>query len=115
MNTVTITDSTLRVEPTGLDKLWSFTRHLDVPLDHVRGATFDPGANTEPKGVRRPGLAIPGKWSGAFSRQGSTAFWNVSGHGRTIVVELTCERYQRLFLSVEDPRTVVDTINAAIS
>lgn len=115
MNTVTITDRTLIVEPRGLDKLWSLTRRLEIPLDHVRGATFDPGANAEPKGFRRPGLHVPGKWAGTFSRDGVLSFWNVGTTGRTVVVELTGERYQRLFLSVEDPRPLVDAANAAVA
>ncbi len=66
MNTVTVNQATLIVEPMGLDKLWSFKRRLEIPLAHVRGATFDPGINDEPKGIRWPGLSIPGKWSGTF-------------------------------------------------
>ena len=42
-NTVTITDTTLSVEPHGLDKMWSYTSRLEFPLTHVRGATHDPG------------------------------------------------------------------------
>lgn len=114
MNTITIDNGTLRVEPRGLDKLWSFTRHLEFPLKNVRGATFDPGANAEPKGIRRPGLHIPGKWAGTFSRQGEKSFWNVSSPGNTVVIELENESYQRLFLTVADPRPVVDAVNAAI-
>ena len=113
MNTVTIADGILQVEPRGLDKLWSFTRRLRIPLAHVRGATFDPGADAEPKGLRRPGLAIPGKWAGTFSRDGDLSFWNVGRPGRTVVIELTGERYRRLLLSVDEPRELVDAVNAA--
>ncbi len=112
MNSITITPETVTVEPLGLDKLWSLRRRLEFPADHVRGATFDPGANSEPKGLRAPGLAIPGKWSGTFHRDGEKSFWNVSGPDRTVVVELTGEDFDRLYLTVEDPRTVVDQINA---
>ncbi|MDH6236415.1 hypothetical protein H4V99_001160 [Cryobacterium sp. CG_9.6] len=59
MNIITLTDTALVVEPQGVDKLWSFTRKLEIPLNHVRGATFDPGANQEPKGLRAPGLELP--------------------------------------------------------
>jgi hypothetical protein len=114
MNTVTLTETTLTIEPRGLDRVWSFTRRLDIPLAHVRGAPFDPGANHEPKGLRAPGLAVPGKWAGTFTRDGDRAFWNVSAPGATIVVELADERYARLVLTTEDPRGVVDAINAAI-
>ena len=70
MNTVTIVDNNLVVEPQGLDKLWSFKRRLEIPLASVRGATF--------------------------------------------VVELTNEHYDRLILTVNDPRALVDRINAAL-
>ena len=55
-NTVTITDTSLSVEPHGLDKIWSYTSRLEFPLAHVRGATHDPGLRHEPKGWRGPGL-----------------------------------------------------------
>jgi len=112
MNRITVTDGVLTVEPQGLDKLWSLTRKLEFPADHVRGATLDPDANHEPKGIRAPGLAIPGKWSGTFHRDGEKSFWNVSTPDATVVVELTGEDYDRLYLTVDDPRTVVDRINA---
>jgi hypothetical protein len=118
-NTVTLTPDALLVEPSGLDRFWSFTRQLTIPLAHVRGATFDPDVATEPKGLRHPGLALPGKWAGTFSEDGDTSFWNVSarrsGHRRTIVVQLDQEKYQRLYLTVADPRGTVDAINAGLS
>ena len=113
MNTVTISDSVLEAEPRGLDKLWSLTRKLVIPLTHVRGATFDPGANNEPKGLRAPGLAVPGKWAGTFHRDGDRAFWNVSTSGETVVIELTDEHFTRLVLTVDSPRDIVDAVNAA--
>lgn len=114
MNTVTVTDSLLIVEPKGLDKIWSFKKELQIPLTHVRGATFDPGANDEPKGLRAPGLAIPGKWAGTFTKDGDKSFWNVSAPGETIVIELADEHFMRLVLTVESPRSVVDAVNTAI-
>ncbi len=114
MNTVTITAENLTVEPRGLDKVWSFTNRLEIPLANVRGATFDPGANHEPKGFRGPGLGMPGKWSGTFTRNGGKSFWNVSTPGETIVVQLVNEHFDRLFLTVREPRTIVDQINSAL-
>lgn len=113
MNIVTIRDDRLVVEPKGVDKLWSFTRTLECSLDHVRGATVDPGANREPKGLRAPGLALPGKTSGTFHRQGEKTFWNISRPGDTIVVELTGTDFQRWILTVDDPRSLAQAINNA--
>ena len=114
MNVVTIQDDRLVVVPQGLDKLWSFRRRIDVPLGHVAGATFDPGANAEPKGLRSPGAHWPGRTSGTYRGDGEAAFWNVDRPGRTVVVELREERYARLVLSVEEPRAVVAEINQQV-
>ena len=114
MNTVTVNQATLIVEPMGLDKLWSFKRCLEIPLAHVRGATFDPGINDEPKGIRWPGLSIPGKWIGTFRQKKENSFWNVSTSGATVVIELDREDFTRLILTVDDPNGIVESINAAI-
>ncbi|GLU50301.1 hypothetical protein [Nocardiopsis ansamitocini] len=114
-NRVTVTDGHLVVEPLGLDKAWSFTRRLQIPLAHVRGASFDPDVMHEPKGVRAPGLHLPGKLSGTFHAKGKKNFWNVSGDGPAIVVGLdSTERFDRLILTVDDPAEVIDTINSAL-
>jgi hypothetical protein len=113
VNIVTVEDGRLVVEPRGMDKVWSFTRRLEIPLTHVRGATVDPGANAEPKGIHTPGLDIPGKAAGTFLRRGEKTFWNISRPRDTIVIELVEEKYQRLVLTVDGPRDVVQRINNA--
>lgn len=115
MNNVSINNGTLIVEPLGLDKLWSFKRKLEFPIAHICGATFDPGASNEPKGIRHPGLAIPGKWVGTFTKDNETSFWNVLGQNRTVVIQLRDEKFERLYLTVSDPRSVVDAVNRATS
>ena len=116
MNTVTIIDNTLVVEPRGLDKFWALTRELRIPLGRVRGATVDPGAAHDYKGLRNPGLGVPGvKWAGTFTLDGERHFWNVTGSAATIVVQLADEHYDRLYLTVADPSANVDAINAAIA
>ncbi len=87
MNTATVTSDQLIVEPLGLDKIWSVTNRIEIPIAHVRGATFDHGANHEPRGLRAPGLAVPGKWSGTFDR---------------------------LVLTVDERRSLVDQIDSAL-
>ena len=115
MNTVTVTDGWLVVIPRGMDKLWSLTRELRIPLAHVQGATVDPGATHDYKGLRNPGLGVPGaKWAGTFTLDGERHFWNVTGSSRTVVVQLTDEDYDRLYLTVDNPADTVDAINAAL-
>lgn len=57
---------------------------------------------------------MPGKWSGTFVREGEKSFWNVDVPGDTVVIELGDEDYSRLVLTVDNPRELVDAINAAI-
>ena len=113
-NTVTITDTSLSVEPHGLDKMWSYTSRLEFPLAHVRGATHDPGLRHEPKGWRGPGLQAGSKLSGTFHADGTAQFWNISGYENTLVVTLEDERFTHLYLTVDDPAGLAAQINAAI-
>jgi hypothetical protein len=114
-NHVTLTSDHLVVEPLGLDKVWSFTRRVRVPLTHVRGATLDPGVRREPKGWRAPGLHLPGKLAGTFRSQGRQQFWNVSGFERAVVITLDpTQRYEQIVVTVDDPDDVVAGINAAV-
>lgn len=116
MNTVTISGDALIVEPKGLDKLWSFTAKLEIPLAHVRGATIDPGiTHGFDKGIRAPGLGLPNKWSGTFTKDGERHFWNASSGPDVVVIELTDEHYARLILTVDNAAAVVDEINTAIT
>ena len=116
-NDVTLTGDQLVVEPRGLDKLWGLRRRIAMPLAQVRGATYDPEAFYSGKGLRAPGLALPNvKWVGNFFRDGQRRYWNVRRGGQTIVIELDSKApFARLYLSVDDGRTLVDRINAAIT
>ncbi|HIW95793.1 MAG TPA: hypothetical protein H9867_04835 [Candidatus Corynebacterium gallistercoris] len=111
-NVLTLSDGALTIEPTGLDKLWSFTRRIDIPWDHVRGATHDPGMKTEPKGWRGPGLRFRQKLSGTFHAEGERQFWNVDGFEDTVVIELRNERFTRIVVSLQKPAAQATEINA---
>lgn len=114
-NRITIVDGLLVVEPQGMDKLWSFTSRIEVPLADVTSATVDPRVIDDPKGVRFPGLHLPDKVAGMFYTNGKRQFWNVTGYGNAIVVELDArQRFDRLVLSVDDPEREVAAIQHAL-
>ena len=116
MSVVHVTADHLTVELTGLRRLWALKRRITVPLAHVRGATVDAGAFDEPKGLRAPGLHLPGVASmGSFRRDGEWTFWEARPSDRLVVIELRDERYARLVLEVDDPRGVVDRVNQAVA
>ncbi|KFI46634.1 hypothetical protein GA0061078_0386 [Bifidobacterium bohemicum] len=115
-NTVTLADETLHVTVNGLDKVWSFTSGLEIPLAHVMGATIDRGILDDLHGsFRSPGLATSGKKTGTFRlADGDVEFWNIKQPEQPLVIQLHDEKYDRLVLGVADPRAVTDAINAAI-
>lgn len=113
---VTVTAESLVIEPVGLDKVWSLTRRLRIPLDQVAGVGLDAGATAGPDGWRLPGLRVPGKVSGRFRSRGRTEFWNVSARERTVgITLLEPARYDRVVVDVDDPQGVVDRITDAVN
>ncbi len=114
-NKIAIVANTLEIEPEGLDKFWSFKGKLEVPIDHIDGASEDPGILDDTKGLRSPGLHTPGKWAGTFTQHGEKIFWNVTSPEHPIVIQLNNEDYARLVIGVNNPREIVDQINNAIT
>ncbi len=113
---ISIDGRDLIVHVQGLDKLWALKSRLTVPLEHVRGATADPGIVREPKGWRAPGAHIPGVIiAGTFRQDGQKVFWVVHDSTKAVVIELRDETYQRLVLEVEDPRATVSQIERALA
>lgn len=116
MAKVSITDSTVHVEITGLDKLWSLKSQLEIPLEHVRGATHDPDIKNYRSGWRGPGAYVPGViTAGTFHQDGGLVFWDVHDPAKAIVIELDDERHQRLVLEVDEPRATAEAVNLAIT
>lgn len=114
MARVHIDGDNLVVSIEGLDKIWAMKSRLTIPLRCVRGATADPGMVREPKGLRTPGTHVPGLiTAGSFRVDGEWVFWDVHDAAKTVVIELTDQRYARLVIQVDDPRATVATIEEA--
>ncbi|MGL5827526.1 MAG: hypothetical protein ACRCYU_22380 [Nocardioides sp.] len=115
MAQVSINGDTLVVEIEGLDKLWALKSRLVIPLANVRGATADPGAVRERKGLRAPGTHIPGMVvAGTFHVDGERVFWDVHDAAKAVVIELADQRYARLVVQVPDPWTTVSLIESVL-
>lgn len=117
MATVSVEGDELSIDIERLDKVWTLTSHISVPIAHVRGATADPGIVREPKGARRPGTHIPGVLvAGSFEQDGERVFWDVHDMTKAVVIELADgEKYRRLVIQVEDPRATVELIEQAVT
>jgi hypothetical protein len=100
----------------GTDRLWAFKSHIEIPLEHISGVRIDPQeAHRWLKGVKEVGARIPGIIKvGTFYEQEGQVFWDVHNPEKTIIIELSDERYRELVIEVEDPKSALDTIEGAI-
>lgn len=115
MATITVGDGRLHIDIHRLDKLWTLTSSLTIPLDHVRGATADPTIASEPKGLRGPGAHVPGVLvAGTFHQDGERVFWDVHDVAKAVVIELEDEKYRRLVVEADDPRATAERIEQAL-
>ncbi len=113
---VTLHGEHIHLEVKGLDKLWTFTGHLDIPVAHIRALRADPAlARDWHAGIRAPGTSIPGVIrAGSFYQDDKRVFWDVHDPNNTIVIELHDERYDALIVEVADPQAAVEKIEYAM-
>lgn len=114
-NKIEITNEQLLVVPQGVNKLTSLKNKIEIPLQHVCGATIDEEILNESKGVRAPGTAIGDYWAGSFIKNGEKIFFNIKRGNLPVVIQLVNEKYTRLVLGVDNPKRTVDLINNKIN
>lgn len=111
-----LTHTALIVHVEGLDKLWTFTSRLEIPLAHVVDAEPDEAeARKWWHGIKAPGANIPGViTAGTFYEQGERVFWDVHHPEQAIAIRLRDDRYQRLVIEVPDVDAAIQAIRAAV-
>ena len=113
---IRIDGGSLVLEVEGWDRLWSLRSRLEIPLDHVRGARWDPKpAMGWFQGLKLAGTDVPNLFrAGTFYQDGGLVFWDVLHPERTIVIELEHERYRKLVVEVEDPDRAVALLTRSL-
>jgi hypothetical protein len=116
MAQIEVSDGSLVVNVTGVDKVLALKSRLEVPLEHVSGVEVRPAAARNWwHGFRLPGTHLPGVvTAGSFYAAGEWVFWDVHDPDRTIAIQLRDEHYTRLVIQVDDPEAAAATIKAAI-
>jgi len=74
MATAYVSDDSLKVRFTLWEKVFGLVHDAEFPLSSVEGATVEPDGYRAPRGLRAPGLAVPGQvkvgtWRGRSSKQ----------------------------------------------
>ncbi len=106
----------LTVTPRGMDRVWGFRKQVQAPLGRITNVSIEHDPHRVPTGVRAPGLDFMGKLCGTFHVNGERHYWNYSGTGEALEIELADgQHFRRLYLSVADAEEAQRTLRNAVS
>ncbi len=113
MATIQLTDDELRVELTAREKVAGLHGDVRVPLAAVRDVRVEPDALAAVRGLRAPGLAIPGRAKiGTWRRRGSRAFVVARRGVPAVRVALSGAGHDELVVSTADAHAVAEAVRA---
>lgn len=113
-NTLSVVEGALVVVPRGLDRIWGFRRRVVVPLERITNVEIERRPLQLSPGWRGPGLDVGIKKSGTFHPRGQRHYWNVSGRGPALRVDIAGGKpFDRLYLSVADVELACRTVSEA--
>jgi hypothetical protein len=103
MATLQLTPTTLRVRLSRGEKIAGFLRDLEVPLAAVRDGEVVTDPLRDVRGLRAPGLALPGlRKVGTWRRAGERTLVSVRRGQPALCVRLTGQRYDTLLVGADD-------------
>ncbi len=107
-----VSETQVRLELTGWDRLWALKNNLIFPLEGVSNVYADPTA-TRPRGFRLPGTSLPSLILAGTYVGETRKFWCIHYTGQSVVFELEGLDYARIVVDVRDPEAVVQRVRAA--
>ena len=114
MATIETTPETLRVSLTRTEKVLGLLRDLEVPLSAVRSVAVVPDGLAAARGLRAPGLGLPGRrLIGTWRRRGSRSLVSVR-RGPAVRLELTGRRFDTVLVSADDAAAVAAAVDARL-
>ncbi|MFW3172483.1 hypothetical protein [Geodermatophilus sp. CPCC 206100] len=113
MATITTTSQTVRVTLSRAEKLLGLLRDLEVPRSAVTSVDSVPDGLSAPRGVRAPGLGLPGvRKIGTWRGQGEKTLVSVRRGQPAVRVRLTGQRFDTLLVGADDATAVAGTLAA---
>ncbi|MBB2903621.1 hypothetical protein FHR75_004464 [Kineococcus radiotolerans] len=114
MTKVTVSAGSLHVCFTLRQKLAGLVRDLQVPLSSIRSAEVVPDGLNAVRGVRAPGLDLPGlRRIGTWRRRGTRTLVAVRRGCPALRLRLHGQRYDELLLGVNDATTLLAEVAPA--
>ena len=114
MAALTLTNDTLTVSLTRFEKIAGLLRDVTVPRSAVRAVEVVTEPLTAMRGLRAPGLALPGvRKIGTWRRPGERTF--VCGHRDQPAVRLSLsgQRYDSLLVGADDAAAIAAALTPA--
>ncbi|MGR6965427.1 hypothetical protein ACU610_13265 [Geodermatophilus sp. URMC 61] len=109
---MTTTPQTVCVSLSRTERLLGLLRDLEVPLSAVQGVDVVPDGLAATRGLRAPGLALPGvRKVGTWRRRGEKTLVSVRRGQPAVRVRLTGQRFDTLLLGVDDAAAVAATLS----
>ena len=111
MATVTATPEALTVTLSRRERVLGLLRDLEVPRSAVRAVEVVPDGLAATRGLRAPGLALPGRRKvGTWRGRGEKTLVSVRRGQPAVRVRLAGQRFDTVLLGVDDAATVAGAL-----
>lgn len=107
MATMSLSDGTLRVDLSLTEHVGGLLRDLQVPASSVRDVELVPSGLGALRGLRAPGLGLPGvRAVGTWRRRGERTMVSVRRRQPAVRVRLIGQRFDTLLIGLDDAEQV---------
>jgi len=108
MTTAHVTAEALQIRFTRREKIAGLIRDIDLPLAAVREARVVPDGLAATRGLRAPGLGLPGyRLVGTWRRPGQKTIVSVNRGRPAVQITADYPRFDGLLLDVAEPEQLV--------
>lgn len=112
MSTITVLGDALQVRFTTVEKVLGIVRDHSYPLSSVSSAHVEADGLAAVRGLRAPGLGVPGRRKVGTFRGHGRSLVSVRRGQPAAVVDLEGQRFTRLVIGTADAPAVVSTLQA---
>ncbi len=115
MATLSLIHDRLHLDLTTREKIAGLHGDIDVPMSDVRDVRFEPDPLSAVRGLRAPGLAIPGLTKiGTWRGRGRRSFVVARRGVPAVRVTLANRRHDELLVSTPDAERLAATLRAQL-
>lgn len=116
MAALSVDDDRLHLHLTTREKLAGLHGDIEVPISDIRDVRIEPDPIVAARGLRAPGLAIPGRAKiGTWRRRGRRRFVVARRGVPAVCVTLANGKYEELLVSTSDAERIAAVLGARLA